>query len=169
MSWFIERRGALTLGGVALSVGLSVILIRGGSTDEAPRVRAESSQDRAPAAAPYRERLYPLARAAAPAPEEAPLAEPTADVAPPPRQIPGADIKVWGDAPPAPRQTASGWIASYREAVCGCATRACVRALQPRFVQAIGGTDYDEERDGAAYAAASREAIKCYASLPADS
>jgi hypothetical protein len=173
MSGLMQRRRIwLTLGGVALSAGLAVHLF--GGSREAPVAAPHDapSQERASAPAPYRDRVaFPGAQPATEPAEAPPPAEATAATAPPPphRPLPGVDIRVPGSGPPAPPQTASGWVTSYREAVCGCATRECVRALQTRFVRAIGSTNWDEERDGAAYAQASREAIKCYSRLPADS
>jgi hypothetical protein len=137
----------------------------------APARRApEASEDlvATPAtSAPHRHRLYPLVPAAPEGPEAPP--ESPGAVAEAPASAPVAALAAPTELPPSPPQTATSWITSFREAVCGCRTRECVRGLQTRFVHAVGTTDYDQERDGAMYSEASRAAIKCYAALPENS
>ena len=87
-----------------------------------------------------------------------------APVAEAPRVIP-----VGPTAPPAPARTATKWIEDYRNAACACKTRSCVGDLQAGFLHTLDSTKYDEERDGQAYAQASRAAIRCYNALPEDS
>ncbi len=65
--------------------------------------------------------------------------------------------------------TATAWIGGYREAVCACTTRGCVRDLQARFIEKLVNMTYDESRDGQSFAEASRAAIRCYAALPESS
>jgi hypothetical protein len=153
---------AALLGGL---VTLLVVVTRPRHRDHV-FVAPEAAQAPAPA---YRSRLaYPSVEApppaALPAEELAAAAAPAAPFAPPPLVIP--DDR---GGPPAAKQTTTAWIGSFRDAVCACKTRACVRDLQAGFIHALGGTSYDPERDGAAYSEASHAAIRCYAQLPADS
>lgn len=109
--------------------------------------RAGESIERAEALARSRERPTVLAR-----PEPAPR-----------------EIAIGDRAPAAPASTVTAWSADYRAAVCGCKTRSCVNDVQPRFMRQLSAVAYDAERDEAAYTAAAREAIRCFAALPEDS
>jgi hypothetical protein len=151
---------AAVLGGL---VALLVVVVK-------PRHRAaEAASAEAAVAARlnHLRRDYPWVQATEPAPAqeaEAASAPVAAPFAPPPLTIP--DDR---GGPPASAQTATAWIGTFKDAVCTCKTRACVRDLQAGFLHTLGTMSYDEERDGAAYADSSRAAIRCYTELPADS
>jgi hypothetical protein len=160
------------------SVGLGVVALGAGAffalrprPHDRPVSPVTADVDEPPA--PYRDRQYPRPLAEAPAPVPVP-----AMPAPPPPEVPASREPATPVAvptiaddrpPPATPQTASRWIAGYRDAVCGCKTRNCVRELQGRFLNALSSMSYDDARDGQRYQEASHEAIRCYAALPDDS
>jgi hypothetical protein len=71
--------------------------------------------------------------------------------------------------PAADHQSGGAWATSYAVAMCDCRTRACAADLQGRFIHAMGGIEYDAERDLATYEAAMKRAVDCYVALPEDS
>jgi hypothetical protein len=160
----------LALGGVVVAMLVAFAFVAGGRrTRPQP---ATAATDPEPSAPYHQRRRFPNLPAEAPAPmAPAAVAEPPAEVAAPP--LPASAIVAAQLADdhrsPAPSQTSAQWITGYREAVCGCKTRSCVRELQGRFLSALGATSYVAERDEERYVAASRAAIACYAALPEDS
>jgi hypothetical protein len=152
----------LALGGI---VGAVVLGLGARKPREHTAVAAEPQRA---AAAPYRSRAaYP----AAPAPvlAEAPSSEAAAAPGEEPQHAPAVALPRGDGTPLPPAQTGTSWATSFRDEVCACRTRTCVRELGSRFVRAVGTTDYNEERDGETYREASRAAIKCLAALPTNS
>jgi hypothetical protein len=163
----------LALGGVVVAMLVAFAFVAGRRrTRPAP---ATAAADPEPSAPYHQRRRFPNLTAEAPAPAApAPVGVLPSEVAAPTTPAPPASAivaaQLAGDhPPPAPPQTSAQWITGYRDAVCGCKTRSCVRELQGRFVSALGATGYVAERDEERYVAASHEAIACYAALPEDS
>jgi hypothetical protein len=157
----------LVLGSLAVAMLVAFAFVAGTRrTRPAPATEASAPEPSAPY---HQRRRFPNQAAEAPAPTT--VAAPSAEVAPGP--APASTIvaaQLADEHPsPAPSQTSAQWITGYRDAVCDCKTRSCVRELQGRFLNALGGTNYVAERDEERYVAASREAIACYAALPEDS
>ena len=99
-------------------------------------------------------------------PDEAPAPTgPTAFATPP---APPTVIPVGDSRPPALRRSGASWALEYRDAICACSTRTCVRDLQGAFIHRLEAVDYDDERDGRQYSQATRAAVRCYTALPED-
>jgi hypothetical protein len=69
-------------------------------------------------------------------------------------------------APTSGAVTAASWATSYSAAMCDCRTRACAVELQGHFIRNMGGVQFDQDRDGAAYQDAMSHALDCYFALP---
>jgi len=110
------------------------------------------------------QRDYPSAPAA-PAPPTAQPGQPApaAPVQPPPR---ARVIPVVDDRPAPSPQQASAWAINYRDAVCACHTRACVRDLQGAFVRQLDAMTPGDQNDVQKFSEATHAAIKCYNALP---
>ena len=85
----------------------------------------------------------------------------------PPQPPPAAQaIKVGDDRPAPSPEPSSAWASDYRDAICACHTRSCVRDLQGAFIRRIGAMVHGDETDDERYSAAMRAAITCYSALP---
>jgi hypothetical protein len=121
--------------------------------------------------APYAERVaYPRAGE----PEAEPETEP-APATPPPgteKLVALAPIERGPTAVPdrvTITRSMTALVGDYQAAVCACRTRTCVRALQGSFIQQLGSAEFDQTRDGDAFAEASHTTRKCYLALPESS
>jgi hypothetical protein len=149
-----------------LLAGGAIVALIGGLWLWPGRARQRPAETAAaPAEAPrLAQRDYPSSPAAPAPPAAQPTqAAPTAPVQPPP---PAQVINTGGEGPaPSPKQ-ASAWAIDYRDAVCACHTRSCVRDLQGAFVRQLGAMAPGDENDVQKYSEATHAAIKCYYALP---
>jgi hypothetical protein len=165
--WTSRRWAALLAGGAAVVV-LSIVVFRPDATpDREPPLAAEAPAAE-PAAARHRGREDFPSRPEQHAPAQAEMPAPATPVAfavppSPPTEIPVGD----GRPRPSP-QSGAAWATEFRDAVCACSTRACVRDLQAAFIRKLESVGYDEARDGEKYTEATRAAIRCYSALPED-
>ena len=157
---------------------LGAVMFRHRSAGQSPADRGTSDQGRSeeetaekveapavPAAPTLQYRVVPPPSAFAP--EAEPVAPPAGD-----RPIRSTVINLAGNygkgvaAAPPTELGGAAFMNEYRAAVCACSSRACVRGLQSSFMRRLGSVQYNPQRDGGSYAAASREATACYARLP---
>jgi len=143
--------------GAALAVTVlgGAVAWRGRARRAAPAAaEVEAADDAREAAARPRPRAAATTRAA--------------EASPAPETPPGAVLL---HDPPAPRPkgpatTIGALFAEYRDAVCACATRACVRGLQDPFIRRLHTVSYNAARDDGPKGDAHREARRCIDRLP---